>query len=353
MNEEPPRGYLILADITGYTSYLAGVELTHAQDVLAELLELIVERFKPLLNVVKLEGDAVFAHLPHTQILRAESLLELLEATYLEFRDRVETIRRNTTCQCNACRSIPNLDLKFFVHFGAYLVQRVSGITELVGSDVNLIHHLLKNHVREETGWKAYLLFTDAGLTQMGLELDDLHVQTESYEHLGDIKVFCLNLHDRYETLIAARRSVVKPVEADVILTRNIPAPPVVVWDWMNDVQKRLEWENYDDIRPLLRPDGRTGPGARNHCAHGNNLVLEKILDWRPFEYYTTEYPLAIQTRYLEPVPSGTRLNLHAKLKIGLPSWLKRPLARLMFKMTKTNQQFDKMVQIIAEKHTE
>lgn len=59
-----PRGYFVLADISGYTSYLAGVELDHARDVLTELLELIVQHFKPILIIQELEGDAVFAYGP-------------------------------------------------------------------------------------------------------------------------------------------------------------------------------------------------------------------------------------------------------------------------------------------------
>src|SRR5688572_32351948 len=106
MNQETEHGYLVLADISGYTSYLAGVELTHARDILTELLNLIVEHFKPLLSIVKLEGDAVFAYVPKTKIQRDETLLDLFESTYLAFWDRVEGIRRRTICQCNACKAI-------------------------------------------------------------------------------------------------------------------------------------------------------------------------------------------------------------------------------------------------------
>ncbi len=61
------RGYLVIADISGYTSYVAATELEHAQAVLSELLELIVERVQPLLTLVKLEGDAVFSYAPRLQ----------------------------------------------------------------------------------------------------------------------------------------------------------------------------------------------------------------------------------------------------------------------------------------------
>jgi len=349
MNQETQHGYLVLADISGYTSYLAGTELTHARDVLTELLELIVQRFKPLLNIVKLEGDAVFAHVPKTKILRDETLPEVMESTYLAFRDRVEGIRRRTTCQCNACKAIPTLDLKFIAHFGEYVLQNVSGITELVGSDVNLVHRLLKNHISEATGWKAYALFTEAGLSQMNLKLENLHEQNESYEHLGEVKTYSLDLHARYKELIEARSVLISPEEADFIVTRTVPASPIRVWGWMNDIQKRLQWEGLNEIRPLIRPGGRTGAGAQNHCAHGRNVFVETILDWHPFESYTTDASMVVMSCHLEEHADETKMNIYFKLKMPLPRWLTRPLARFMFKQAKLEEKFDKLVRLIAE----
>jgi hypothetical protein len=353
MNQQTQHGYLVLADISGYTSYLAEVELTHARDILTELLQLIVEHFKPLLSIVKLEGDAVLAHVPKMNIVRDETLLELFESTYLAFRDRVEGIRRRTLCQCNACKAIPTLDLKFILHFGEYLPQNVSGITELVGSDVNLAHRLLKNHVGEDTGWKAYVLFTEMVLKQLNVKPENMHEQVESYAHLGEVKTYSLDLHTRYDELIKSRQRFISPQEADVTITRTISAPPIVIWEWMNDIQKRLRWEIYDDIRPLLRPGGRMGAGAQNHCAHGKNLVVETILDWKPFEYYTVEYPMAIQTLHLRSQGENTQLNVYFKLKTPLPRWLTRTLARSMFRMFKTEEQFEKMARMIAEESTQ
>src|SRR5215211_4864962 len=153
------QGFFLIADISGYTSYIAATELEHAQDILSELLELIVSRFQVSMKIHKLEGDAVFAYTPASTFQRGEALFELIESTYVAFRSRREAARRRTTCTCNACRNIPNLDLKFIAHYGDYFVQDVMGTKELVGSDVNLVHRLLKNHVHESTGWSAYALF--------------------------------------------------------------------------------------------------------------------------------------------------------------------------------------------------
>ncbi len=53
---------LLIADISGYTSYLAGTELDHAQDILADLMTIVVGALKPTFRLAKLEGDAAFAY---------------------------------------------------------------------------------------------------------------------------------------------------------------------------------------------------------------------------------------------------------------------------------------------------
>jgi class 3 adenylate cyclase len=44
----PEKGCLLLADITGYTEYMGETELMHAQDVIADLLETIVDSVEPM-----------------------------------------------------------------------------------------------------------------------------------------------------------------------------------------------------------------------------------------------------------------------------------------------------------------
>jgi len=328
------HGYLVLADISGYTAYLAGVELAHANGVLSDLLQIIVERFSPLLTLSKLEGDAVFAYTPEANLPRGELLLELVESTYVAFRDRQMAIKRRTTCECDACRRIPDLDLKVLIHFGDYLLQDVGGIPELLGSDVNLAHRLLKNHLSETTGWRAYLLFTEPSLAHLGVSLPDAHTQIETYEHLGDVQTYSLDLHARYQALTEARRVFVAADEADLVLTQDIAAPAPVVWDWLNDPQKRTRWMHERTWKAGARPGGRTGVGARNHCAHGSNTAVETILDWRHFDYVTAEQWPAPKTRMvetiqLETLPDGrTRMFDRIRLELDQTPWLQRPFVR-------------------------
>ena len=63
MLPKPEPACLVIADISGYTGYLAGVELDHAQDILADLIDTIVGALRPPFQLSKLEGDAAFVYL--------------------------------------------------------------------------------------------------------------------------------------------------------------------------------------------------------------------------------------------------------------------------------------------------
>ncbi len=355
------HGYLILADISGYTAYLAGVELDHAHDILTDLLECIVDKLRSALTIAKLEGDAVFAYVPETMMPRGETLLELSESTYAAFRDRREAVKRQTTCECQACRAIPSLDLKFFVHHGSYVVQHVSGIDELVGSDVNLIHRLMKNHITEATGWKAYVSVTEAGLAHIGLQPAGLHEQAEAYEYLDSVMTYSLDLHAAYQALLEARRVFIAPEEADLVIIQELPASVTVVWDWINNPNKRVLWDELDSIVPVLRPGGRTTTGARNHCLHGKEAAVEDILDWRPFDYFTVRIlkrgVYVSRTCEFQPLPNGnTRLSTNFIVKLPIPEWITRRIAKPFLNLVgipRTREQMAMLVKQETERQPE
>jgi hypothetical protein len=341
MDLKTQHGYLLIADISGYTSFLAKSELEHAHDILTELLEIIVRQLTARLTLSKLEGDAIFVFAPESEIPRGETLLELIEATYMKFRDERESIRRRTTCQCNACRNIPTLDLKFMAHHGDYMLQRVTGIHELVGSDVNLIHRLLKNHVSEQTGWRAYALFSEAALMHMGVRPAGMHEQIENYEYLGDVKVCVLNLADRYQELVDARRYTIEPKQAHYIVQGDLPATPSVVWEWINDPVKRAQVSLQDGSKyvPAVLTRGRTGIDSITHCVHGADVAMvETVRDWRPFEYVTfTQGPkqgsngMQLDWQYVLTAIDNhtTHLEMRIFMRSRLPVFLNTLLCKL------------------------
>src|ERR1700730_950818 len=162
MTETVRQGCLVLADITGYTAYLGGVELERSHDILADLLGMVANGLCPPLRLAKLEGDAVFCVTPDQQSIDGEQLLGALQATYVAFARRRRTVALSSSCRCEACRRTPELDLKFCVHHGAFVEHEVAGSRELVGSDVIVAHRLVKNTVAERHGLRGYALLTDS-----------------------------------------------------------------------------------------------------------------------------------------------------------------------------------------------
>src|SRR5512141_800729 len=146
MLNAPEPACLVIADISGYTSYLAGVELDHAQDILADLMDTVVGSLRPAFRLAKLEGDAAFTYTV-TATIDPSALMDTVERTYFAFRRRLRDIGQASTCDCNACMRMPSLGLKLLAHHGTVVRQRMAGREELVGSDVILVHRLLKNAV--------------------------------------------------------------------------------------------------------------------------------------------------------------------------------------------------------------
>lgn len=331
MSPDVEQGYLVLADVSGYTGFLVGTELEHATGVLAELIQSMLDGLSPPLELAAVEGDAVFVHGPADVVARGETLLELIEATYAAFRMRRGVMSARTTCGCGACSRIDDLDLKFVTHFGGFAWQDVGGSRTPVGTDVNVVHRLLKNGIESETGWRGYALFTDAALSSLGIEATGMHRRVEEYEHLGGVDTATLDLDERMACRPAA--GVPPLASSHWFAELDLPAAPATVWEWLNDPRLRSQWVGERTVEAELSADGRTGPGAVYHCYHGGSVIDHTIVDWQPFAYFSEEVRprsglRALLSWRLEPVGGGTRLRLDVDLTAPLPGAMKRRLCR-------------------------
>ena len=186
MESTTERGFLVLADISGFTAFVTTTELEHGPPIIAELLESVIERLSPPLEVQEVEGDAVFAFAVDDTVVPAASLLDVVDDAFAAFSARRSRLAADDSCTCRACRSVDTLDLKVIAHHGAFLRQTVAGRRQLGGTDVILAHRLLKNGLAR-TG---YLLLTDAAREYMDLDATGLVAQSERYEHLGEVRCF-------------------------------------------------------------------------------------------------------------------------------------------------------------------
>lgn len=239
----------------------------------------------------------------------------MIETTYVSFRKAIELMVLNNTCQCNACANVSTLDLKFFVHHGIFGLQRLGEHDELVGSDVNLIHRLLKNHVTETTGCRAYTLYTEAAIRHMGLEEISANMtpHVEAYEHLGEVKTWVQDMHPVWEQKRTAARVAIPPGRIASQVEAQLAMPPHLVWDYLVQPEFRKTLMGSDSQRVLNRSHGRVTPGSAYQCFHGKRVVIQTILDWQPFAHLTTEDLAMPNTTVLVnyrliPTEIGTRL---------------------------------------------
>jgi uncharacterized protein YndB with AHSA1/START domain len=311
----PDRGCLLLADITGYTQYMSDTELTHAQDVVADLLETIVDAIEPSFQLSKLEGDAAFAY-ANAESVNPSMMMDTVESAYFAFQKRLRDIAHSTTCACNACVRIPSLDLKFFVHDGEYVLRRIARSEELTGPDVILIHRLSKGTAGARINKPAYAVYTKATLETMAMDPAILGFlpHKEVFDDIGEVDVFVQDLAVRWTFEQERNRDYVTSSESVHEASFETSAAPQTVWDYLTDPTKRPQWQQLVD-EVLTMTEGRRGVGTVNHCMHGPDVIVEHVADWRPFSYITLRYDVAgvenwAWTYQLDRIESGTCLTM-------------------------------------------
>jgi hypothetical protein len=315
------KGFLILADITGYTQYLNKSELDHAQDIITSLIKAILKPIHPPIIIHRIEGDAVFAYTTQNAFLQGQSLLESLEQLYFGFAHELENNDRNTTCECNACQNMHMLSLKTVVHFGEFGLQDIGNHQELIGIDVNTAHRLLKNSIIAETAIQSYLFISQAAMSEMALEdfAKILTPHSETYEDVGTIEGYVYDLAPVWQRERQRIREFISTDEAIVSVELTLPVSPPIAWDYFNNPTTRAIFRKYDDTPVLGIQNGRLDVGTTYHCAHGDKETPETIIDWKPFKYVTArgsgpvmnfnvEYEF---TTIFEAVPDGTLITVN------------------------------------------
>jgi hypothetical protein len=203
------EGALLLADISGYTRFLQDVADAHraiiieapepppAYALISTLLDTMVTAVAPPFRLAKFEGDALFAVGDDpTTVPRGAAVLDCLRECHASFHDRLDAAGSTWTCRCQACARIGSLDVKFVLHHGSFVVQRIAGQEELLGPEVNLVHRLLKNHARDVVGDRAYALETRAASDALGVPVDGLPTIRERYDDVPEVEAVVLAMAD-------------------------------------------------------------------------------------------------------------------------------------------------------------
>lgn len=185
------EGPLVLADISGYTTFVATTEIEHSRRAVALLLEAMIEALRGRLEAGQVAGDAV--------LFVGEGLhpsfVSWLDDTYRGFHRAASEIggTRNT-CGCRACDLVPTLTMKVLAHYGRYNVLRVGPSQQVHGADAIVPHRLAKNSVPS----REYVLATPA-LAERLSEKDRARFQwrNEDAGEFGTLRVGYYDLREQ------------------------------------------------------------------------------------------------------------------------------------------------------------
>ena len=92
------EGALVLADISGYSKFIAQTEVDHSWSILHELLDTMVRSMQGRMDVAQVEGDAILfvTGLSTTEVIQA------VDSTFVAFHRRLRDMQAVTTCPCAA-----------------------------------------------------------------------------------------------------------------------------------------------------------------------------------------------------------------------------------------------------------
>ena len=292
----------VIADISGYTNFISGAELDHAQDIIADIMDTLLRALRPTFRLAKFEGDAAFVYAAADKV-DGSLLQDAIESAYFAFRKRLRNIKQANSCECQACSLMQSLDVKFVVHHGEFIKQKMGGQEELAGRDVILVHRLLKNEVNKKFGGHAYALYSDACVRAMGIDpaAQGLAEHRETIDVIGETKCWIRDLEQAWTRENETTRIIVDRDDALRVIERGFAAPPPAVWEFVTAPAHHSRWQRSDSFVEAA-VNGRRGAGTQNHCMHGKDAIIEDILDWRPFDYVTLTALL--------PIPGAPKIRM-------------------------------------------
>jgi len=190
---EIKRVALVMVDISGYTRFtrLHTTSLLHAEMIITELLETVLNQAEYPLTLSKLEGDAAFLYVVLDQDdQRARAAVQNVTQQVMSFFDAFRSKERELiacdACVCEACRNISKLQLKAFLHIGQAAFKQIRQFEELAGEDVIIIHRLMKNTIPA----KEYTLMTEAYYDMSGgMDVGAPETRTVDCEGIGEVVV--------------------------------------------------------------------------------------------------------------------------------------------------------------------
>lgn len=149
----------VLPDISNYTRFVMSGHLApdQAQDVIFGLMSAIIKEAGNVLSFSKMEGDSAL-FFTDAKTVSPETIGKTISRIFVTFDRQKAELMGSFRDDTRAQSLVSELDLKILVHRGHAQRFTYRGTVDHFGSEVTLLHKLLKNRIP----LKRYVLVTDA-----------------------------------------------------------------------------------------------------------------------------------------------------------------------------------------------
>ena len=176
----------ILPDISNYTRFVSSkhLEADDAQNIIFSLMSAIINTVGEELRFSKLEGDSAL-FFTNAEVASPQEIGLTLLSIFAAFDARKTKLAAELAHDPVTQGMINDLDLKIFAHRGVAQRFTYRGMVDHFGSEVTLLHKLMKNHVSGD----RYVLVTEAARRLIDLnDQHDCEPLSETIEHIGHVQ---------------------------------------------------------------------------------------------------------------------------------------------------------------------
>ncbi len=311
------HGTFLLADISGYTTFLSEVGIEHSKEIFSHLFNRMVALDRERWKVGNVAGDCLFLYSDSDQ--SAEETISYVRRIYEGFREGLEEIASGSTCRCGACDRTGNLAIKFVLHAGEFDTQEIAGRRELIGPSIVVAHRLLKNGVAA----REYVLFGSSAAEVAAASGLAVERGRDVYGDIGEQSYTYVDLQPVREAFARSREIYLTEADADVAVSAEIGASPEFIWRLCMDLRNGPRWAPTLTEAETLTGDMEEA-GSVHTCLHGDvKMVHWRVAVDRDGHRLTDRlYRVPIvgemyQTFEMKPSAEGTRFTLYYRLAPG------------------------------------
>ncbi|MEM1136237.1 MAG: DUF2652 domain-containing protein [Bacteroidota bacterium] len=261
---------LLIPDISGFTKFVNQTAQEHSRHIISELLEIIIKAGKPELEIAEIEGDAVFFYkLDATNIF--EFVINKAKKIFIDFHQHLLLYENRRVCNCGACSTAVNLNVKIIAHFGNIGFIEVGKKKKPFGKNIILIHKLLKNSINSE----GYLLLTNAFENYECKEEEWFRPEKGNtfYKDIGNIPYIysSLNILKRNLSPITSLNNL-KKINKPIVVSSSLPCKYDEVFESIANLDRRAKWQKSVDALKYDRK-AMNRVGSSHICVIGNNEI--------------------------------------------------------------------------------